>query len=159
MHSQVQQLIETLSLQPHPEGGYYKEVYRSGLQVYSETVGELRPAATDIYFLLPAGQISRWHRVAHDELWNFYAGAPLILHQLNPDFSQHICRQLDPQIGQFKQVVPAGHWQAAKSSGDYSLVGCSVTPGFEFEDFRMLKTLSESAAKVYANYPELARFI
>ena len=159
MHPQAQHLIERLSLQPHPEGGYYREVYRSELQVHSDAVGELRSAATDIYFLLSAGQVSRWHRVVHDELWNYYAGDPLTLHQFNPGFSQHSCRQLDPQIGQYKQVVPAGYWQAAESSGDYTLVGCTVTPGFDFADFRMLKDLPESAAKVYANYPELARLV
>lgn len=159
MHPRAQQLIDKLGLQPHPEGGYFREVYRSELQVHSDAVGGLRAAVTDIYFLLPAGQVSRWHRVAHDELWNFYEGAPLALYQLSPDFSQSICQQLDPQIGQFKQVVPAHHWQAAESSGDYSLVGCTVAPGFEFSDFRMLKDLPESAAKVYATYPEWGRFI
>ncbi len=159
MHPRAQQLIEKLKLQPHPEGGYYREVYRSELQVHSAAVGELRAAATDIYFLLPAGQLSRWHRVAHDELWNFYEGAPLSLHQLNPEFSEHLSRQLDPQIGQFKQLVPAGHWQAAETSGVYTLLGCTVFPGFDFADFRLLKDLPESAAKVFANYPEISRFI
>lgn len=159
MHPRVQQLIEQLGLQPHPEGGYYREVYRAELLVNSDIVDDLRAAATDIYFLLPAGQISRWHRVAHDELWNFYEGSPLILQQLSPDFTRHSCRQLDPQIGQFKQLVAAGSWQAAESCGDYTLVGCTVSPGFEFADFRMLKDLPESAANVYVNYPELARFI
>ena len=159
MHPRAQQLIEKLKLQPHPEGGYYREVYRSEVQVHSDAVGDLRAAATDIYFLLPAGQLSRWHRVAHDELWNFYEGAPLTLHQLNPDFSEHLSRQLDPLIGQFKQLVPAEHWQAAESSGDYTLLGCTVFPGFDFADFCLLKDLPESAVKVFANYPEISRFI
>lgn len=159
MHPRAQQLIERLELQAHPEGGYYREVYRAGLQVHSAAVDELRPAVTDIYFLLPAGQISRWHRVAHDELWNFYEGSPLAIHQLSSDFLQHRCVQLDPQIEQFKQLVPAGDWQAAETGGDYTLVGCTVAPGFEFTDFRMLKNLPERAAKVYADYPELARFV
>ncbi len=159
MHPRVQQLIEQLDLQPHPEGGYYREVYRAEQLVHSDLVGELRAAATDIFFLLPAGEISRWHRVAHDELWNFYEGSPLVLQQLSPDFVRHRCCHLDPKIGQFKQQVPAGFWQAAETTGDYTLTGCTVAPGFEFADFRMLKDLPESAANVYANYPKLARFI
>ena len=159
MHPRAQQLIEQLQLQPHPEGGYFREVYRGELQVHSDAVGELRSAMTDIYFLLPAGQVSRWHRVAHDELWNFYEGAPLILHQLSPDLTSSSKQQLDPQVGCFKYLVPADHWQAAESSGDYSLVGCTVAPGFDFNDFRMLKDLPESATKVYADYPELACFV
>ena len=97
--------------------------------------------------------------VAHDELWNFYEGAPLALHQLSPDFGQHSACQLDPQVGQFKQLVAASWWQAAESCGDYSLVGCTVAPGFDFADFRMLKDLQESAARVNSDYPELARFL
>jgi len=159
MHPQAQQLIERLALQPHPEGGFFREVYRTDLQVQSPAVKQKRAALTDIYFLLPAGQVSRWHRVAHTELWNYYAGAPLQLHQLSADFSAYSCRSLDPQIAQFKQLVPAGDWQAAESQGDFTLVGCTVSPGFDFADFLMLKDLPEAAARVYAEYPQLSRFI
>ena len=159
MPTLVQRLIEQLLLLPHPEGGYYRETYRSELQVHSDNVGALRPALTDIYFLLPAGQVSRWHRVRHDELWNFYAGAPLVLWQLSPDLAQLSCRRLDPRSGQFKLLVPAGCWQAAESTGDYSLVGCTVAPGFDFADFRLLRELPEIAARIYAEYPETAKFI
>jgi len=156
MHPQAQQLIDRLDLQPHPEGGYFREVYRTDLQVHSSAVEQSRAALTDIYFLLPAGQVSRWHRVAHTELWNFYAGAPLQLHQLSPDFSNYSSRLLDPQVVQFKHLVPAGYWQAAETEGEFSLVGCSVAPGFDFNDFCLLKELPESAAIVYSKYPELA---
>ncbi len=156
---QVQQLIDQLQLDPHPEGGFYREVYRSELQVHSDAVGGLRAGLTDIYYLLPAGQVSRWHRAAHDEIWNFYAGAPLRLHQLSADLRQQRSCQLDPQVLQFKQLVPGGAWQAAESTGAYSLLGCSVAPGFDFSDFRLLKDLPELAARVYAEYPELARFL
>ncbi len=155
----ARQLIDKLQLTPHPEGGFYREVYRSELLVHSDTVNELRAGMTDIYFLLSAGQVSRWHRVAHDELWNFYAGGPLLLRQLSPDLTQLCSSQLDPQIGQYKQLVPGGYWQAAESCGEYSLVGCTVAPGFDFSDFRLLKDLPEMAARIYAEYPELARFI
>ncbi|WP_303722494.1 cupin domain-containing protein [Malonomonas rubra] len=159
MHPRAQQLIEQLQLQPHPEGGYFREVYRSPLQVHSAAVEGTRSAVTDIYFLLPAGQISRWHRVLHDELWNFYEGAPMKLHQLSPDLSSCHCSRLDPQALSFKQLVPGGFWQAAESCGDYSLVGCCVAPGFEFADFLMLKELPEAVAKVYAYYPEVGQLI
>ena len=159
MHQEVQQLIDRLALQPHPEGGYFREVYRSALQLQSTVVGGQRSAMTDIYFLLPGGQVSRWHRVAHDELWNFYSGAPLKIHQLSPDFSQYSCGLLDPQVAQFKQLVPAGWWQAAETEGDYSLVGCTVAPGFDFADFCLLKELPESAARVYSQYSEAAHLI
>jgi len=159
MHPRAQQLIEILQLQPHPEGGYYREVYRSELSVHSAAVSDMRAAMTDIYFLLPAGQVSRWHRVAHDELWNFYEGAPLTLHQLSADLASYSRSQLDPQVAQYKQLVPANCWQAAESSGDYSLLGCSVAPGFEFSDFRLLKDLAEYAAKLYQDNTELARLI
>jgi len=155
----VQHLIDQLQLVPHPEGGYYREVYRSELMVHSGNVGKLRAALTDIYFLLPAGQVSRWHRVAHDELWNFYSGAPLSLWQLSPDLQTLQRHQLDGSTGQYKQMIPGGWWQAAESSGDHTLVGCSVSPGFDFSDFRMLKDLPETAARVYAEYPDMARFI
>jgi len=159
MHPRAQQLIEQLGLQPHPEGGYYREIYRSELQVLSSVVGDLRAALTDIYFLLPAGQVSRWHRVEHSELWNFYEGAPLQLHQLSPDFSACSSYRLDAETVTFKHLVPAKHWQAAESTGDYSLAGCTVAPGFDFSDFRMLKDLPELAARIHAEYPELARFV
>lgn len=159
MHPRAQQLIEKLSLQPHPEGGYYREVYRSELQVHSAAVDNLRSAMTDIYFLLPAGQVSRWHRVAHDELWNFYEGAPLSLLQLSSDLLdlQQYC--LDPNCARYKQMIPAGCWQAAKTQGDFTLVGCTVAPGFDFSDFRMLKDLPTRAAHVYQHYPDLTEFV
>lgn len=157
--AKAQQLIDSLRLQPHPEGGYYREVYRTELQVHSDAVNGLRAAMTDIYFLLPAGQLSRWHRVAHDELWNFYAGAPLRLHQFSQNLARHRTLQLDPSTGQYKQLVPGGAWQAAESSGEYSLLGCTVAPGFDFSDFRLLKDLPELVARINREYPELARFI
>ncbi len=159
MPSSAQQLIDKLQLQPHPEGGFYREVYRSQLQVHSDEVNGLRAAMTDIYFLLAAGQVSRWHRVAHDEIWHFYAGAPLLLRQLSSDLTQQRCSILDPEVGHYKQLVSAHSWQAAESDGEYSLLGCTVAPGFDFSDFRLLKDLPELAARVHAEYPELARFL
>ncbi len=159
MHPRAQQLIEKLTLQPHPEGGYYREVYRADLQVQSTAVKGLRAGLTDIYFLLPAGQVSCWHRVVHDELWNFYEGAPLELLQMSPDLKRFERHRLDSATGCYKQLIPGGCWQAAETLGDYSLLGCTVAPGFDFKDFRMLNELPEIAARINAEYPDLARYI
>jgi len=159
MQQSAQQLIEKLHLVPHPEGGYFREVFRSSFQVHSAAVSGLRAGLTDIYFLLPGGQVSRWHRVAHDELWNFYQGAPLTLLQLSPDLQTLQRYQLDGATGNFKQLIPGGCWQAAESTGNYSLVGCTVAPGFDFADFRLLKDLPDAAARIYRESPELARFL
>ncbi|HKJ04331.1 MAG TPA: cupin domain-containing protein [Geopsychrobacteraceae bacterium] len=159
MHPRAQQLIETLKLSPHPEGGYYREVYRSELLVHSAKVDQPRASITDIYFLLVADQVSRWHRVAHDELWNFYEGDELVIHQLSSDQQSYSHYRLDSQTATYKHLVPAGYWQSAETSGEYTLVGCTVAPGFDFDDFRMMKELPETAERVYADYPDLARFI
>ncbi len=159
MALRAEQLIDRLQLQPHPEGGYYREIYRSNLSVHSDAVGRLRAAITDIYFLLPAGEVSHWHRVAHDELWNFYAGAPLRLLQLSSNLQKLNDYELAADCAHFKQLIPADCWQAAESRGEFSLVGCTVAPGFDLADFRLLKDLPEVSAQVYAMYPDLARFI
>ncbi|WP_100643576.1 cupin domain-containing protein [Alteromonas facilis] len=140
----MQQLITSLNLKPHPEGGYFSEVFRSEHQVCSPQNGKSRNAMTHIYFLLLAGQKSRFHCVAHDEVWNFYAGAPLRLHHIrnNQPLTESQSVACDTiEIGNsphFAHVINAGHWQAAESTGEYSLVGCSVAPGFDFEDFRFM---------------------
>ena len=119
-------LIAQLKLQPHPEGGYFRETFRDA--------GEGRAHSTAIFFLLKAGQISRWHRVDAAEVWHFYRGAPLEL---------RIGKRLEilgPEIEKGQQpqlIVPPKEWQAARSFGDYTLVGCTVAPGFEFSKFEM----------------------
>ncbi len=119
-------LIAQLKLQPHPEGGYFRETFRDA--------GEGRAHSTAIFFLLKAGQISRWHRVDAAEVWHFYRGAPLEL---------RIGKRLEilgPEIEKGQQpqlIVPPKEWQAARSLGDYTLVGCTVAPGFEFSKFEM----------------------
>ncbi|MDM7859082.1 cupin domain-containing protein [Alteromonas sp. ASW11-36] len=142
MHS----LIEKLNLKPHPEGGYYGEVYRSQQNVASPAHQQQRSAVTHIYFLLLKGQRSRFHQVQHDEIWNFYAGAPLKLLHIESDLALSSPANTTTQavtIGKsdsYVHVIPAKHWQAAESSGEYSLVGCSVAPGFDFADFRFMST-------------------
>jgi uncharacterized protein len=126
MACEADRLIELLDLKPHPEGGHFRETFRDG--------NPGRAYSTAIYFLLKAGEESRWHRVDAAEVWHFYRGAPLELcvgkqaYVLGPD----IDAAQAPQI-----VVPAGAWQAARSLGDYTLVGCTVAPGFEFNHFEM----------------------
>ena len=122
-------IIALLDLQPHPEGGHYRETFRDPRTVDGRSVG------TAIYFLLCAGERSKWHRVDATEIWHHYDGAPLSLDIhgigrliLGPDVEAGH----QPQI-----VVPTGKWQAAESLGDWSLVGCTVAPGFEFAGFEM----------------------
>lgn len=134
----VEQIIQTLQLEPHPEGGYYRETYRSAEQVRQG--GEnARNAGTGIYFLLPANVCTNWHRVSSDELWHFYKGDKLMLEIVDTEgnFSQ---LQLGADLSEerLQALVPKNCWQRAYSTGDYSLVGCTVAPGFEFEDFEMI---------------------
>lgn len=152
----AEQLIQQFNLQPHPEGGYFREVYRSQHQVTSPLKGETRDALTHIYFLLPKGEVSRFHRVSHDEVWNLYAGAPLrLLDMAVPDVQEVI---LGPEQGAFAHVIAAGRYQAAESTGDFSLVGCSVAPGFDFSDFNFIDPDSPEAQYVQ-QHPELSAFL
>ena len=134
-------LVEQLVLQPHPEGGWYREIYRARGRVQAERGS--RSALTTIHYLLEQGQSSRWHVVESDEVWHFYTGAPLELLEYDPASG----RLVQHVLGDVRQglesvaVIPSGVWQAARSRGDYSLVGCTVGPGFEFEDFRFVKVL------------------
>jgi len=125
------ELIQELGLVPHPEGGHYRETFRD-----TSTNAGGRSASTAIYFLLKAGEVSRWHRVDAAEVWHWYAGAPLLLSLAPP----RLDIELGPAIaaGQRPQaVVPQGGWQQARSLGAYTLVGCTVAPGFEFSGFEM----------------------
>jgi uncharacterized protein len=132
-------LIATLGLMAHPEGGYYREVHRSGAVVKPSDGRDPRPALTTIYFLLTRGQISRWHRVRSEEVWHFYEGSPLELCLASSETSSVDVRRLGPvENGQQPViVVPADCWQAARATGEYTLVGCTVAPGFEFRDFAL----------------------
>lgn len=124
-------IIRQLNLKPHPEGGHYAETWRA------PTFGGERPAGTAIYFLLRAGERSHWHRVDAAEAWHWYGGAPLSL-EISQDGEatvEHILG-LDLAAGQRPQaVVPAHHWQAARSLGEWTLVGCTVSPAFDFAGF------------------------
>ena len=127
------QIIVELGLTPHPEGGYFKETFRDSEQ------SQGRARSTAIYFLLKAGEVSRWHRVDAVEIWHWHAGAPLMLAIAPPGGPRKITC-LGPALldGERPQgIVPTGHWQQAWSTGAWTLVGCTVAPGFQFEGFEL----------------------
>lgn len=161
MHPRAAELIATLDLMPHPEGGYYRQVYKSASTVEPSDGRGARASLTTIYFLLPAGQVSRWHLVTSDEVWHHYEGAPLDLFTADHSFTTTAVHRLGPVSPGVApvHVVAAHDWQAARSSGDYTLVGCSVGPGFEFADFTMLRDRAELANAVDARWPQFAAFI
>jgi len=129
VNARAQQLIDTLQLQPHPEGGWYRQVYKSADRVTRQSDGADRTALTTIYFLLVEGTSSAWHRVDSDEVWHFYEGDPLELLLK----TSSVVIDANNRV----HVIPAREWQAARPLGAYTLVGCTVGPGFEFEDFEM----------------------
>ena len=132
------ELITRLRLEPHPEGGWYREVHRSGELI--TTARGPRSAITSIYFLLEARQKSRWHVVASDELWHHVGGAPLELVTYSPDTRvvHHAVLGSPNDAREPTGIARAGVWQAARSLGEYSLMACDVGPGFDFEDFRFV---------------------
>ena len=162
MHPRAQELISTLRLERHPEGGFYREIFRSAAHVLPGDGRGPRAALTTIYFLLPEGSVSRWHRVTSDEVWHLYEGGPLELLELdaaNRDLSRHRLAPVGSSAGAPVCTIRAGMWQAARPLGDYALVGCTVGPGFDFADFQLLSADAALAAVVRAEWPELAPLI
>jgi len=131
------EIIQALGLVPHPEGGHYVETYRTAPGTSAGAA--VRAHGTAIYFLLRQGERSHWHRVDADEIWHHYAGAALELSTAGPhDGPSVTVLGKDLRAGQRPQhVVPAGHWQAARSLGTWTLVGCTVAPAFEFAGFEL----------------------
>ena len=151
MHERATELIRELNLKPHPEGGYFREVFRSEHKVKPSDDRPARSALTAIYFLLVKGQHSRWHRVASDEAWHFHEGDPLVVYWIDEDNGVHEeMLASGPPNGRPLCVVPAGCWQAAQPRGEYSLVGCTVGPGFDFEDFEMISPGSTELTQITA---------
>jgi predicted cupin superfamily sugar epimerase len=161
----ARQLIEQLQLQPHPEGGWYREVFRSQGQVMPQDGRPARSALTSIYFLLEAAQQSRWHRVQSDEVWVHLEGAPLDLWTWDAADSCLRSTALGPVSAATlpQHVVEAGLWQAARPQANdtagYTLVACMVGPGFDFADFRMMAPGGSEARQVAADHPHLASLI
>lgn len=130
----AEEIIELLGLAPHPEGGHYRQTW------IADSTGDARAAGTCIYFLLKAGERSHWHRVDAAEIWHHYAGAPLELSIAAGDAGPREDLILGPDLASGarpQRIVPQGHWQAARSLGDWTLVGCTVSPAFRFEGFEL----------------------
>ena len=147
--------IERLSLLPHPEGGYYKEVFRSGQQITRVGDSAVLQACTSIYYLLEGADYSGFHKIASDELWYFHKGMPLTVHVISKE-GKHEAMELSGQPGgQLSLVVPGGLWFAAElpSKTGYTLVSCAVSPGFEFSEFEMAER--EELMKSYPGNEEL----
>lgn len=133
--STADRLIKALDLQPHPEGGYFRETYRSAENIQCSD-GRQRSASTAIYYMLRDSDFSAWHRIRSDELWHFHAGTPLDVHVLSGDgnlVTHRLGNPLEHRGALFQAVVPANHWFAAErvpsGAQDFSLLGCTVAPG------------------------------
>ena len=145
--------IQRLGLQSHPEGGWFVESFRD------ERVLEERNASTAIYFLLEKDKPSHFHRIQSAEMWHFYAGDPLMVHQLRNDtgYQTHLLGSDWERGERFQAVVPAQSWFAAETLGDFSLVGCTVAPGFDFADFE-LAAVRDLQQEFSAHSSLIARF-
>ena len=145
--------VSALGLMPHPEGGYYKEVYRSSLNLPQSALQNGfkggRACSTAIYFLIESGNFSALHRIKSDEIWHFYAGDALEVIEIDPS-GKLTLTNVGSHIDQsqcFQYTVKAGHWfgSRVKAGGSFSLVGCTVAPGFDFQDFEMADRTQLSA--------------
>ncbi|WP_298898818.1 cupin domain-containing protein [uncultured Psychroserpens sp.] len=157
MVNKIQQIIKQLELQPHPEGGYFKETYRSSGEIKNDSLGDnyngQRNYSTCIYFLLTSDNFSALHRIKQDEIWHFYNGSPIRLHVISESgiHTEHLIGN-DLNKGEVPQyIVPGGCWFAAEviDKNAYSLVGCTVSPGFSFEDFEL-----KSRTELMALFPD-----
>jgi predicted cupin superfamily sugar epimerase len=145
--------IRHLTLQPHPEGGFYREVFRSAIAVNRSS--SVKQACTSIYYLLEGKDYSGFHRLASDEIWYFHKGAPLHIHAINEDGDYIKYELSDTSTGNLSIVIEAGIWFAAEIPSDegFTLVSCAVAPGFEFAEFEMAK--QEVLSREYQQYTGL----
>ncbi|MEO9511317.1 MAG: cupin domain-containing protein [Flavobacteriaceae bacterium] len=165
--SKIKEFIERFNLSPHPEGGYFKESYRSSGEIAKTSLNAAyktkRNYSTCIYFLLTSDTFSAFHRITQDEIWHFYSGSPIKIYIISEDgeYSEQIIGTnfAEGQVPQF--VVPGNHWFAAKTidPNSHSFVGCTVSPGFDFEDFDLpsQKELLEKFPKHEALIRKLTR--
>ena len=161
-NSRAAALIHELRLDPHPEGGHFRELFRSRRMVRTDDGRSERWAVTTIYYLLAAGEHSCWHRVAADEIWHFYEGAPVELVLLDHDgvrAKREVLGAVDAPGAAPARCIPAACWQAARPLGEYALVGCTVAPGFEFSDFRLLRDDARATQALRAHHPDLASLL
>ena len=159
----AKKIIEILNLKPHPEGGYFKENYRSKGVIKNNSLnfeanGE-RNYSTSIYFLLNENDFSAFHKIRQDEIWHFYAGSTLLLHTINPNGNYNLIRIGNKlENGDFFQfVVPARTWFASEveNKTSYSFCGCTVSPGFDFRDFEMPST--KTLSKIFPQHQEIIK--
>ncbi len=152
MHPTAAALIRSLDLAPHPEGGHYRRIHASARQVTDN--GQTRPAMTAIRFLLSAGECSAWHRVDAEETWHWQLGdaLELLIYDTCTEQVQRVIVDA-AERGEPMHVVPACCWQAARSIGDFTLVGCTVSPGFVWEGFALLDKASPLAARLATLLP------
>ena len=161
MDARARELIETLRLERHPEGGYFREIFRSVEQLTPPDGRGRRAALTTIYFLLTSDDQSRWHQVDSDEVWHLYEGGPLELFEMSAagdDLTRHVLARVGDGGAPVHTVV-GRNWQAARSLGSYTLLGCTVGPGFDYKDFRMLADDADLSAEVRTAWPEVESLI
>ena len=154
----AERLASALRLEPHPEGGRYRQLHRSETTVEVLGRGARRRAVTAILFLLARGEVSRWHRVLSDEVWHFHEGDPLELVVVDAAIgavTRHLLGRASEGLEPLA-VVPAGAWQAARPTGELALVSCTVGPGFEFEDFALLADVPHDASRLGERFPDIA---
>jgi predicted cupin superfamily sugar epimerase len=150
--------MKPVNLIEHPEGGRFREVFRSAKTVSTQD-GSARSAVTHIYFALRPGEVSRFHKVTSDEIWNLYQGSGINLYIWDGTGTPPRRITLSAGSNCFCHVVPADMWQAAEPLADPVLVGCSVAPGFEFSDFELLDPNSDDAKLLISVAPEMAGYI
>jgi predicted cupin superfamily sugar epimerase len=161
MNLRVSELINLLEMEHHVGGGYIREVFRSTNLIHLPGNQEERRALTTIYYLLGAGEYDSWHRVDGDEVWHYHEGAKLEL--LWIEKGEEKCNHY--LVGEIEDasrpvaVVPGGCWQMARTTGEYTLVGCTMGPGFEYEGYQLLKDYAEEARVIQHRFPELAEFL
>ena len=154
-----EKIVKKLNLSKHPEGGYYRQTYKSDLIVRPQKGSYTRSCATHIYYFLSRGMNSKFHKVKHDEIWNLYDGEGVKLH-IYDDKDNKVDEQiLSKSHFKFHTIVHGNLWQAAEPIGDFVLVGCTVAPGWELEDEAYLSDHPEIIEKLIELRPDLMRFI
>lgn len=157
MDPRAAELLAELGLEPHPEGGYFRVIHRSALAVHPDDGRPPRVALSAIQYLLPAAEHSRWHAVRSDEQWTYLEGEPLELLIIEPR-SRHLRQiSLGPLAAGYQPatVVPAGSWQAARVASRYCLVTCTVGPGFDYADFKLLGEDPDASGLIRRAWPAL----
>ena len=161
MNQRVSDLVNLLEMEPHVGGGYIREIFRSTNVVHLPSNQEERWALTTIYYLLGAGEYDSWHRVDGDEVWHYHEGAKLELiwiEQGKEKYTRCLVGEIEESCRPIA-VVPGGCWQTARTTGEYTLVGCTMGPGFEYKGYKLLRNNLGEASEIQRRFPELAEFL